>query len=98
MKTMVRIGCTTLFAVAFLALPALALETILQPGDPIIAIDLDASLVPGSTSSSPDGEQAPNALDQFSDTKYLNFGEVNSGFIVTPAFGASTVQSFLLTT
>jgi hypothetical protein len=29
MKTMIRIGLLTLFAVAFLTLPALALETIL---------------------------------------------------------------------
>ncbi|MEM7315913.1 MAG: lamin tail domain-containing protein, partial [Planctomycetota bacterium] len=31
-------------------------------------------------------------------TKYLNFGEENSGIIVTPNFGSSTVRSFRLTT
>jgi hypothetical protein len=30
--------------------------------------------------------------------KYLNFGEINSGFIVTPSNGPSIVHSFQITT
>jgi len=65
---------------------------ILAPGDFIIAIDAD------SASSSPDGEPAPLAIDRVATTKYLNFGENNSGFIVTPGAGVSIVNSFVLTT
>ena len=65
---------------------------ILAPDDFIIAIDAD------SASSSPDGEPAPLAIDRVATTKYLNFGENNSGFIVTPGAGVSIVDSFVLTT
>ena len=64
----------------------------LSPFDPIIAIDLD----PGQ-SVSPGGEQVGNAIDGTL-AKYLNFGEVDSGFIVTPAVGSTTISSFQITT
>jgi hypothetical protein len=67
---------------------------ILQPGDPIIAFDLDIA----SSSSYPGGESPANALDEDSGTKYLNFGREGSGIIVSPLFGASTVQSIKFTT
>ncbi|RIK82995.1 MAG: hypothetical protein DCC68_04820 [Planctomycetota bacterium] len=64
------------------------------PGDPVLAIH-QATL----SSSSPGGEQAPNAIDGNSGTKYLNFGEDDSGFIVTPSIGSQTiVNSFTMTT
>ena len=37
-------------------------------------------------------------LDGDAGTKYLNFGKENSGFIVTPAFGAAAVKAFQITT
>ena len=67
---------------------------ILAPGDPIIAIDVDP---PVSNSSYPGGEPPANTVDGTL-AKYLNFGGPGSGFIVTPAAGASTIQSFQLTT
>ncbi|MED5586805.1 MAG: hypothetical protein VYB61_10645 [Verrucomicrobiota bacterium] len=67
---------------------------LLAPGDFIIAIDEDFS----SRSSSPFSEEAANAIDGNVNTKYLNFGRENSGFIVTPASGAAAVQSFRITT
>lgn len=66
-------------------------EPILSPADPILAIDLDG------LSSSPGGETPDNAIDRTLQ-KYLNFGEENSGFIVTPAVGVSTITAFQITT
>lgn len=65
---------------------------IMTPGDPIRAVDFSPA------SSYPGGEAPANALDGNSGTKYLNFGENNSGFIVTPAAGPSVVQGFVITT
>lgn len=59
--------------------------------DPIIAIqELPASSYPGH-------EGPANVIDTTLG-KYLNFGAENSGFIVTPAFGQSIVDSFQITT
>ncbi len=68
-----------------------AATSILSPADTIIAIDTDGN------SSYPGGESPQNALDGTLN-KYLNFGEANSGFIVTPLVGASIVESFEITT
>ena len=70
-------------------------EGILAPGDPIIAFDFDSD--GGTASDSPGDEQAPNAIDNDPGTKYLNFGEINTGFIVTPS-ASSVVRSFTITT
>ncbi len=67
---------------------------LLAPGDFIIAIDEDFS----SRSSSPLSEGVANAIDGNINTKYLNFGRENSGFIVTPSSGAAAVQSFRIST
>jgi glucose/arabinose dehydrogenase len=67
---------------------------LLTPGDAIIAIDLDSDT--GTNSASPGGEGVANVIDNNVGTKYLNFGELNTGFIVTP--GASVVRSFTITT
>lgn len=69
--------------------------SILEPGDAIIAIDLDA-LPPSS--GYPAGENPGLAVDQNSGTKYLNTAGANTGLIVTPAFGSSTIRSFIITT
>lgn len=66
---------------------------VLAPGDAVLAINR-----PALDSRSPDNEQVINLLDFSSGTKYLNFGKLNTGFIVTPVAGATTVQSFKLTT
>ena len=77
--------------------PVLA-DELLAPGDMIIAVDSDG---PISASDYPDAESPANILDGDINTKYLNFGgwsRYNTGFIVTPAAGASTVMSFQIST
>jgi len=66
----------------------------LLPTDPIIAIDTDA---PTSISNYPAPNETPaKAIDgitlQTPGNKYLNFGKLNAGFIVTPS-SPSVVQS-----
>ncbi len=68
----------------------------------IIAIDTDpATIVPSSRYPTPVppglGETPQLAIDGSVTTKYLNFGENNSGFIVTPS-AASIIQSFIIST
>jgi alpha-L-fucosidase 2 len=68
--------------------------SILGAADSIIAFDTD-----GAPSSSFPGGEAPGlAIDGNSGTKYLNFGGVNTGFIVTPSGGASVISAFTMTT
>ena len=53
---------------------------------------------PTSNSSYP-GNESPNlALDGLAATKYLNFGKENSGLIIKPTSGASTLRSMIITT
>jgi hypothetical protein len=70
---------------------------IFTPADPILAI-----AVAGSASASPNNgtnnEYPAAVLDDNPNTKYLNFGKRETGFIITPTGGPSTVQSFVLTT
>jgi hypothetical protein len=66
---------------------------VLAPGDAIIAVQL-----PLSTSSSPGAETAAQGIDANTATKYLNFGERNTGLIVTPSAGPQIVRSIKLTT
>jgi hypothetical protein len=70
--------------------------SLLAATDPILAIDTDFTVIPES--SSPAAEQVPNAIDDDDQTKYLNFGEENSGFIVTPSAGSSIVEGFQIIT
>ncbi|MEM9185336.1 MAG: PQQ-dependent sugar dehydrogenase [Planctomycetota bacterium] len=72
-------------------LPASA--AILAPGDQVLAVDLDG----GGQSSYPPNESPAFAVDGTL-AKYLNFGESNAGFIVTPAGGPSLVSGFQITT
>ena len=71
-----------------------AAEPLLVAGDPIIPVDEDIAL----NSSYPGNEGPGNVLDGNSNTKYLNFGRLRAGFIVTPTGGASTLGSLNLTT
>jgi hypothetical protein len=73
-----------------------ALQNILSPNDFIIAVDGTRTNLPAAPV--PDAEGPANVLDGNSGTKYLNFGRETTGFIVMPALGPSTVQSFRLTT
>ncbi|MCH1509432.1 MAG: hypothetical protein L7T84_09530 [Akkermansiaceae bacterium] len=74
--------------------PVGAAEPLLVAGDPIIPV----GEVIGSNSSYPASEGPGNVLDGNSNTKYLNFGRLRSGFIVTPSGGAATLGSMNLTT
>lgn len=65
----------------------------LGTSDSILAIQ------PGNWDSRyPTAEGPANILDGNPDTKYLNFGKANAGFIVTPSKGASVVRGFQITT
>ena len=68
---------------------------ILAPGNPILAFDTDISL--GNSSYPTPNETPQKAIDGSTASKYLNFGNARSGFIVIPD-GPSIVQSFQLTT
>jgi hypothetical protein len=74
-----------------------------DPSNSAIAIDY----IPPGTSASPAGEDVAKAIDRNVNTKYLNSGARagsggtngrNSGFIVTPAAGATVVNGFRITT
>ncbi len=65
---------------------------VLGIGAAAVGIDND------SRSAYPTGEHPGNLFDGASGTKYLNFGEEGSGFIVRPASGLSIVNSFSITT
>ncbi|MGC6566332.1 MAG: discoidin domain-containing protein [Akkermansiaceae bacterium] len=73
--------------------PGLA-DPLLAPGDFIIPIDEDIA----SNSSYPGAEGPANILDGNVTTKYLNFGRLNTGFIVTPTGGATAIGSMTLFT
>jgi len=66
--------------------------TVLSASDPILAIHA------GQDSSYPGNESPAKVIDGAIDTKYLNFGKLNSGLIVTPGVGPTTVDSFQITT
>jgi len=64
---------------------------VLGASDPILAIH-------AAQDSRYPGAESPANLVDGSTNKYLNFGATNSGFIVTPAMGPTTVDSFQITT
>jgi hypothetical protein len=85
----------TLFQIADVAmymLPDAMGANVLLPTDPIKAIEM------GWQSSYPANEPPAACIDGNPATKYLNFGKTKSGFIVTPALGASILDSFQITT
>jgi len=89
-----------LAVVAAFATGLRAEDSLLTPGDLILAIDTD--LVSQSeyptTSGTYNDERPFFILDSNTATKYLNWGKEYSGFIVTPTHGASAVQSMVITT
>lgn len=66
-------------------------------GSPVFAPG-NAVRCTGWNSSVANGEFVTRVIDGNPTTKYLNFGENNSGFFVVPASGRSIVESFQLTT
>ena len=92
-----------LTAASLIASAAAHAAPLLAPSDPIFAYDLDtAGGNPGGTTFAavnyPAGEAPGFAIDGSPATKYLNFGENNSGFFVVPGSGRSIIDSFQLTT
>lgn len=83
---------------AFYPLPDGSGPNLLAPGDSILAIH--ANWDSRSPAAGPTGlsEGPASAIDGTTDWKYLNFGKINSGFIVTPSIGPSTLDSFQITT
>jgi hypothetical protein len=65
---------------------------ILAPANPVRAVNF------GDESRYPFGERPALALDQLTNTKYLNFGEENAGLIITNVEGARQVVAMRLTT
>lgn len=92
---MTKLKMAALGAAALLCPQAALAAPVLSPTDFIIAIDSDAPL---SLSNSPAAESAANAHDGSTATKYLNFGELDTGIVVTPFAGSTTIQSMLLYT
>lgn len=80
---------------ALLMAPSAFGAQFLSSNDFVIAIDTDQPL---SLSSYPAAEAPFNAIDGLTGTKYLNFGKLNTGIMVQPFSGASTIHSMLLTT
>lgn len=66
-------------------------SSFLATGDPILAVH-------ANWSSRYPGAENPAKLIDGTTGKYLNFGETNSGFIVTPGKGMTIVKSFEITT
>jgi hypothetical protein len=97
--TLTKAFCFTLFLVALISkLGGSALGQILTPADTAIPIDSDSVFVgPTNNGRFPVAENPPKILDNNPATKYLNFGGLGSGFIVTPALPLA-VESFQITT
>lgn len=68
-------------------------QAIFGSADPVLAIHESTP-----ESSFPLAEGPENLFDGLTSTKYLNFGQENSGFIVTPSVGPSVAGSFILST
>jgi hypothetical protein len=68
---------------------------VLSPGNPVRAFDSDVAT--GNSNYPTPNETPPKVIDGLTATKYLNFGNTGSGFIVIPS-AFSIIQSFQLTT
>jgi hypothetical protein len=86
---------------AALASAASAQTPILTPSDTLIAVDI----VPSNLSRYPAAENPAKAIDGIippmgstTGNKYLNFGRVETGLLVTPASGATTINGIQLAT
>jgi len=75
---------------------AWAQSDVTVPGDPVVRVD-GSDDGDGNAGPPPAAETEIHAIDDFGQ-KYLNFLDLNSGFIVTPAFGPSVVTGLRLYT
>jgi hypothetical protein len=78
--------------VAFYPLPDAVGGNVLAVGNAILAVHQNWQ------SRYPANESPAKCIDGDVSTKYLNFGEEDSGFIVTPLVGPSMLDSFQITT
>jgi hypothetical protein len=99
--TLARGGCV-LALFLFCASSAMAQPGLLSSADTAIGIDLDSTFVnlPAMNNGRyPTAESPRQAIDGLSTTKYLNFGNVGSGFIVTPTLlPGIPIDGFRITT
>lgn len=65
-------------------------SSILSVGNSVIPVDYTGA---AGSSRYPVGERPMMALDGSVNTKYLNFGGTNAGFIITPSLGPTIIQS-----
>jgi hypothetical protein len=93
-------GVCFLALLLFFANSALAQPGHLGPSDTAIGIDLDSTFVgPQNNGRYPAAEAPRMGIDGLSTTKYLNFGHIGSGFIVTPTLMPGlAVDGFQITT
>jgi len=92
-----------LLVFAALFVTTIAIADITAPGNPIVGVAATSGsststlttigTAPGANNS-PAQEQASNAIDDNTVTKFLNFQETNCGFIVTPQPAGSLVTGF----
>jgi hypothetical protein len=75
------------FSTVAIAVSAFAQADVTSPGDPIT----------GTSGNTPGAETVDKAIDNNTNTKYLNFDKLNTGFTVTPASGLSVVTGIALT-
>lgn len=92
-RQFIRLGALKFLICSFIYSVGAA-EPLLVVGDPIIPV----GEIIGSNSSYPAAEGPGNVLDGNSNTKYLNFGRLRSGFIVTPSAGSSVGRAFTIST
>ncbi len=85
MSSKLTLGLAALLSTALTVQSDAQIFQIGQPGDPP-ANNPNGNFFPG-------GESPPFAIDGVNGTKYLNFGELNTGFIVTPTGGAATTAT-----
>ncbi|HRI16803.1 MAG TPA: PEP-CTERM sorting domain-containing protein, partial [Verrucomicrobiota bacterium] len=108
MKLKTLLPTASIAALSGLTPLAIAQSTdLLAPGQPIIGV----AATPGSTTSAiatagttagannyPAGEAPPLAIDGLITTKYLNFAEINTGFIVSVSLDSIPLTGFQFTT
>jgi hypothetical protein len=98
-STLARAVCF-LALLLFFASTALAQPGLLSSSDTAIGIDLDSTFVgPQNNGRYPTAEAPRMGIDGLATTKYLNFGGVGSGFIVTPTLLPGVpIDGFRITT
>ena len=98
--TAVVLGAVAVFALMLSARTASAtpftLDDVTLPGDPVVVVN-GVNDTDGNSGPPPANEGADKAIDNTT-SKYLNFLDYGSGFIVTPSRGLSNVRGIRLYT